>query len=140
VSGKSDNALANTTTADADEADVFSGANRQDLRRKVQYARGSDADFLLDPRPYKKVGWTLPGSRYRTAELTHLQHINHAGYKRYILQRNPPRFDPDGDVVEPDDDYDDEDDLEAVEENPYAEVQIERTQTLHVVCKMARQS
>lgn len=55
-----------------------------------------------------------------------VQQINHAGYKRHILQRNPPRFDPDGDIVENDDEYEDEDDLEAVEENPYAGIQIER--------------
>ncbi|KAF1911771.1 RXT2-like protein [Ampelomyces quisqualis] len=93
--------------SDADEGDVLSSSNRQDLKRKVHYARGRDADFLADPRPYKK-------------------RIEHAGYQRYILQRNPPRFDPDGDVVEPDDEYDDDDDdLEAVEENPYADVRVE---------------
>ena len=43
------------------------------------------------------------------------------------MQRNPPRFDPDGDIVEPDDEYEDEDDLEAVEENPYADTHIERS-------------
>ncbi|KAF2833227.1 hypothetical protein CC86DRAFT_279026 [Ophiobolus disseminans] len=91
---------------DTDEADAFNNDSRQDLKRKVQYARGSDPDFLLDPRPYKK-------------------RVDHAGYKRYILQRNPPRFDPDGDVVDPDDEYEDEDDLEAVQENPYANIQLE---------------
>ncbi|KAH5073478.1 hypothetical protein HBI42_037130 [Parastagonospora nodorum] len=91
---------------DTDEGDPFSSANKQDLKRKVQYARGSDSDFLSDPRRYKK-------------------RIEHAGYKRDILQRNPPRFDPDGDIVEPDDEYEDEDDLEAVEENPYADTHIE---------------
>lgn len=55
-----------------------------------------------------------------------LQRIEHAGYKRYILQRNPPRYDPDGDIVEPDDEYEDEDDLEVVEENPYADIRLER--------------
>jgi hypothetical protein len=45
--------------ADTDEADSFSDANKQDLKRKVQYARGSDPDFLSDPRPYKKVGLGL---------------------------------------------------------------------------------
>jgi hypothetical protein len=59
-----------------------------------------------------------------------LQRIEHAGYKRYILQRNPPRFDPDGDIVEPDDEYDDEDDLEAVQENPYSDIHIERMRHL----------
>jgi hypothetical protein len=62
-----------------------------------------------------------------TMDTKPLQRIDHAGYKRYILQRNPPRFDPDGDIVEPDDEYDDEDDLEAVQENPYSDIQIEST-------------
>ncbi|KAH8731168.1 RXT2-like protein [Phaeosphaeriaceae sp. PMI808] len=90
---------------DTDEGDSPFGADKQDLKRKVQYARGSDPDFLLDPRPYKK-------------------RIQHAGYQRCILQRNPARYDPDGDIVEQDDEYDEEDDLEAVEENPYANIQI----------------
>lgn len=54
-----------------------------------------------------------------------LKHITHAGFHRAILQRNPPRYDPDGDVVEIDDEYDEEDDLEAVEENPYGHIQLE---------------
>lgn len=99
-----------TCAADTDEADAFDDENRQDLKRKVQYARGSDPDFLSDPRPYRR-------------------RIDHAGYKRYILQRNPPRFDPDGDIVEPGDEYEDEDDLEAVEENPYVNIHIESAQT-----------
>ena len=54
-----------------------------------------------------------------------LQRIEHAGYHRYILQRNPPRFDPDGDLVDLDDEYEDEDDLSTVEENPYADILLE---------------
>jgi hypothetical protein len=45
--------------ADTDEGDSFSGSTKQDLKRKVQYARGSDSDFLSDPRPYKKVRFGL---------------------------------------------------------------------------------
>ncbi|KAF2034866.1 hypothetical protein EK21DRAFT_97095 [Setomelanomma holmii] len=96
--------------ADTDDGESQLDENKQDLRRKVHYARGSDPDFLLDPRPYKKQ-------------------IQHAGYKRYILERNPPRFDPDGDIVENDDEYEDEDDLEAVEENPYATTQLQNLLT-----------
>ncbi|KAH7414195.1 RXT2-like protein [Phaeosphaeria sp. MPI-PUGE-AT-0046c] len=92
---------------DTDEGESFASPYKQDLKRKVQYARGSDADFPTDVRPFKK-------------------RIEHAGYKRYILQRNPPRYDPDGDIVEPDDEYDDEDDLEVVEENPYADIRLEQ--------------
>lgn len=38
----------------------------------------------------------------------------------------PPRYDPDGDIVEPTDEYEDEDDLESVEENPYTDIRLER--------------
>ncbi|KAJ4985709.1 rxt2-like protein [Stagonosporopsis vannaccii] len=93
--------------SDLEDADSPFANYRQDLKRKSQYARASDPDFLSDPRPYKK-------------------RIEHAGYRRYILQRNPPRYDPDGDIVEPSDEYEDEDDLEAVEENPYADIRLER--------------
>ncbi|KAF1941786.1 hypothetical protein EJ02DRAFT_346880 [Clathrospora elynae] len=92
--------------SDTEDTDTLFGSNKQDLRRKVHYARASDADFLTDARPYKKV-------------------IEHAGYRRSILQRNPPRYDADGDVVEADEEYDEEDDVEAVEENPYGNVQLE---------------
>ncbi|KAH9865456.1 hypothetical protein J1614_009040 [Plenodomus biglobosus] len=91
--------------SDAEEDSPFD-SNKQDLRRKVHYPRASDPDFLSDPRPYKK-------------------RIEHAGYHRSILQRNPPRFDPDGDIVEPNDEYDDDDDLEAIEENPYGNIRLE---------------
>ena len=61
--------------------------------------------------------------------LTVSQRIDHAGYQRYIIHQNPPRFDEDGDLV--DDDDDDEDDEEPNgspdEDNPYEETKIERT-------------
>lgn len=88
------------------EDDAPGNGQRHDLRRKVRYARASDPDFLADPHPYNK-------------------RIEHAGYHRSILRRNPPRYDPDGDIVEPDDEYDEQDDLESVEENPYGDVQLE---------------
>jgi hypothetical protein len=58
------------------------------------------------------------------------QRIEHAGYRRYILQRNPPKYDCDGDLVEPVDDDDDDDDLfSTVEENPYADIRLEGTRS-----------
>jgi hypothetical protein len=59
------------------------------------------------------------------SRLTIAQRIEHAGYHRSILQRNPPRFDQDGDIVEVDDEFDEDDDLEVVEENPYGNIQLE---------------
>ena len=52
------------------------------------------------------------------------QTIEHAGYSRNILRRNPKRYDEDGEELE-DDDEDGEADARAAEENPYAEIQLE---------------
>ena len=52
------------------------------------------------------------------------QAIEHAGYCRNILRRNPKRYDEDGEELE-DEDEDEEADARAAEENPYAEIQLE---------------
>ncbi|KAF2472010.1 uncharacterized protein BDR25DRAFT_302815 [Lindgomyces ingoldianus] len=93
-------------SSDSDEGDTPYNHRMQSLKRKAQYPRSGKQESASDPPPYKK-------------------RIEHAGYYRYILQCNPPRFDPDGDVVEPGDEYEDEDDLSTVEENPYAEIHLE---------------
>ncbi|OCT51998.1 hypothetical protein CLCR_08363 [Cladophialophora carrionii] len=54
----------------------------------------------------------------------HKQKIEHAGYTRYILQRNPIRINEEGDELE-DDESDAEADADAEEENPYAGVRLE---------------
>jgi hypothetical protein len=41
--------------ADLEDTDTHFADYRQDLKRKSQYARASDPEFLADPRPYKKV-------------------------------------------------------------------------------------
>jgi hypothetical protein len=87
----------------------------------------ADQKPLWTRRPSKRSVSTpcVSGSRL----INRLQRIEHAGYHRYILQRNPARYDPDGDIVEPGDEYEDEDDLSTVEENPYAEIRLESTWT-----------
>ena len=52
------------------------------------------------------------------------QTVEHAGYRRNILHRNPKRYDEDGEELE-DDDEDEEADARAAEENPYADIKIE---------------
>jgi hypothetical protein len=52
------------------------------------------------------------------------QEIEHAGYKRYILSRNPPRLDEDGDELD-DDEIDEEADIAARAENVYGEIRLE---------------
>jgi hypothetical protein len=53
-----------------------------------------------------------------------LQKIEHAGYTRYILQRNPRRYNEYGEELE-DDESDAEADADAEEENPYANIRLE---------------
>ena len=55
------------------------------------------------------------------------QTIEHAGYRRNIIRRNPKRYDEDGEELE-DEDEDEEADARAAEENPYAEIQLESKQ------------
>ena len=52
------------------------------------------------------------------------QMIEHAGYRRNILRRNPKRYDANGEELE-DDDEDEDADAQAAEENPYAGIQLE---------------
>ncbi|KAK2760921.1 hypothetical protein FQN54_002163 [Arachnomyces sp. PD_36] len=51
--------------------------------------------------------------------------IEHAGYSRYILKRNPPRYDSDGDELD-DDDADEAADAATAEENPFSGVVLEK--------------
>ncbi|KAL2011794.1 hypothetical protein VTN00DRAFT_4512 [Thermoascus crustaceus] len=64
------------------------------------------------------LGFTNPQELYK-------EKIEHAGYTRYILQRNPPRYDSEGDELE-EDDVDSEADAAAAEENPFSEIALEQ--------------
>lgn len=52
------------------------------------------------------------------------QTINHAGYSRQILQRNPPRTNEYGDELE-DSEEDPEADVDAEDQDPYNDVKLE---------------
>lgn len=54
----------------------------------------------------------------------HAQKIDHAGYSRYILDRNPKRFNEYGDELE-DSESDAEADADAEDENPYSGIKLE---------------
>ena len=56
--------------------------------------------------------------------LTCAQQIEHAGYTRYILDRNPRRYNEYGDELE-DSESDPEADADAEGENPYSNVHLE---------------
>lgn len=59
------------------------------------------------------------------------QTIEHAGYRRNILRRNPKRYDEDGEELE-DEDEDGEADARAAEDNPYADIHLESKQILAI--------
>ena len=52
------------------------------------------------------------------------QEIEHAGYKRHIVSRNPPRLDEDGDELD-EEDVDEEADAAARAENVYGDIRVE---------------
>ncbi|KAF2495877.1 hypothetical protein BU16DRAFT_526427 [Lophium mytilinum] len=93
-------------SSDSDEAETPFDSRMYSLKRKAAASHSGKPDFDAEAPPYKK-------------------RIEHAGYHRYILHRNPPRFDPDGDIVEYGDEYEDEEDLTTIEENPYADIHLE---------------
>ena len=56
-----------------------------------------------------------------------MQKIEHAGYQRYIISRNPPLLDDDGDEIDEEEfNNDDGDDNTIVDENPYSEIKLDR--------------
>jgi hypothetical protein len=61
-----------------------------------------------------------------------MQKIEHAGYTRYILQRNPRRYNEYGEEMG-DDESDPEADADAEEENPYAGIRLEGAHTKSTV-------
>ncbi|KAK5010081.1 hypothetical protein LTR60_005042, partial [Cryomyces antarcticus] len=46
------------------------------------------------------------------------------GYKRYIISRNPPRFDADGDEVD-EEDYEEQGDASPLVDDPYEDIKLE---------------
>ncbi|KAJ5995706.1 hypothetical protein N7481_002683 [Penicillium waksmanii] len=61
---------------------------------------------------------------YINAEEFYKEKIDHAGYTRYILHRNPIRYDSEGDELE-EEDEDSEADAAAAEENPFSGIALE---------------
>ncbi|PNS19790.1 Transcriptional regulatory protein rxt2 [Sphaceloma murrayae] len=60
---------------------------------------------------------TSGGQSYR-------KRVNHAGYSRYIIHENPPMYDHDGDLVDHDEEYDDEN-MSPAEDNPFQDTKVE---------------
>ncbi|KAM0796276.1 RXT2-like protein [Usnea florida] len=75
------------------------------LKRKVHHIQNTQSGRTTGAKLYKRT-------------------IEHAGYRRDILRRNPKRYDEDGEELD-ESDEDGEADARAAEENPYAEILLE---------------
>ena len=52
-----------------------------------------------------------------------MQRIEHAGHKRYIIHRNPRRYDEDGNRLD-EDEVDEQADADAAARNPYGDIRL----------------
>ncbi|KAI9775485.1 MAG: hypothetical protein M1839_001102 [Geoglossum umbratile] len=75
------------------------------LKRKAVFVHEGQADLPSGPKVYRKE-------------------IEHAGYRRHIVSRNPPRLDEDGDELD-EEDVDEEADAAARADNVYGDIRVE---------------
>ncbi|KAL9135994.1 MAG: hypothetical protein Q9175_002792 [Cornicularia normoerica] len=95
-------------TSDSDDPYLQPTNRGNKLKRKAHHMQDAQSGRATGAKTYKRI-------------------IEHAGYRRNILRRNPKRYDEDGEELE-DEDEDEEADTRAAEENPYAEIQLESKQ------------
>ncbi|KAI9840692.1 MAG: hypothetical protein M1837_001368 [Sclerophora amabilis] len=101
-------ALSRRSDASDSDDSIHRPTNRGNkLKRKARFVREGHLDLPSGPRVYKRK-------------------IDHAGYRRYVISRNPSRFDEDGDELD-EDDVDEQADAAAAEEDPYSSIRIENT-------------
>ncbi|MCJ1395178.1 hypothetical protein MMC18_008059 [Xylographa bjoerkii] len=89
-------------SSDSDNAPAKASNRGQKLKRKAQFIHEGQ---LSGEKVYKRK-------------------VEHAGYYRFILHRNPKRYDEYGDELD-DDEVDERADAEAAESNPYGDVKLE---------------
>ncbi|MCJ1287115.1 hypothetical protein MMC26_006463 [Xylographa opegraphella] len=89
-------------SSNSDDAVVKVSNRGQKLKRKSQFIHEGRLDG---------------GKNYK-------RKVEHAGYSRFVLRRNPKRYDEYGDELE-DDEVDERADAEATESNPYGNVKLE---------------
>ncbi len=84
--------------------------------------------------PVATKGWVLIKRTVETKITADVveQKVEHAGYHRSIIKRNPRRYDEDGEELDDDDD-DSQADAEAALQNPYSEIKLEGWKSSHVV-------
>ncbi|KAI9766084.1 MAG: hypothetical protein M1840_006791 [Geoglossum simile] len=92
-------------SSDSEEAINVPSNRGNKLKRKATFVYEGQADLPSGPKVYR-------------------EEIEHAGYKRHIVSRNPPRLDEDGDELD-EEDIDEEADAAARAENVYGDIRVE---------------
>ncbi|KAF6227804.1 hypothetical protein HO173_011906 [Letharia columbiana] len=92
-------------SSDSDDPYLQATNRGNKLKRKVHHMQDAQSGRNPGAKAYKRT-------------------IEHAGYRRNILRRNPKRYDEDGEELE-DEDEDGEADARAAEDNPYADIHLE---------------
>lgn len=127
--------MLSTIATGPDEA-ITQPTNRGNkLRANAKYVHEGALGFSNPRDFYKQVCLHVSQASVlqdsaRTVRLTqslNYQKIEHAGYTRYILHRNPPRYDSEGEEIDGDEEPGSEAEAEAVEDNPFAGIALERT-------------
>lgn len=82
---------------------------------------------------YKEAGFHLQATSFSLLQRLHaynryFQEVEHAGYRRSIISRNPPLIDADGYDIDSDDDEERIQDaiISAAEDDPYSAMHLER--------------
>lgn len=131
--------LLSVTDTGPDEA-ITQPTNRGNkLRVNARYVHEGALGFSNPRDFYKQVRFHVHPARVnqrafcktlRTLSVWHefwtTKKIEHAGYTRYILHRNPPRYDSEGEEIDGDEEPDTEAEAEAAEDNPFAGIALER--------------
>ncbi|PGH19121.1 hypothetical protein AJ80_04199 [Polytolypa hystricis UAMH7299] len=102
------------------------------LKRSLQRQKEDAATDEPTTRPTNRGNKLHGNARYihegslagESGQQFYRKRIEYAGYTRDILERNPPKYDSEGDELD-DEDEDDYAEAEAMEENPFADVFLE---------------
>lgn len=98
------------------------------MKRKARYNADGHPAQKRGRETYTTVHTNESGIFEKVRRLICKQNVEYAGYRRGILRRNPVRQDEDGDVIDREDE-DEEADVRAAEDNPYAGIHLESGST-----------
>lgn len=115
------------------DSEIQAPTNRGNkLKQKAKFVREGKLGPPTGPSVYKEVNCsfiaTTVKARVKHCANSRTQEVEHAGYRRAIISRNPPLVDEDGYDIDSDDDEERVQDAIAVaaENDPYSTIRLER--------------